>query len=123
MSDSKDKGGKFLLGAALGAVAGAIAGIVMAPKSGEETRKDIKDAGSKAVKSGKEAGCKVFDRFKKKGEKCCEEKENWRKARKENRREKSWGKIRPRKNIPYLYVHALLVYIVLLFLSLLLLFQ
>ena len=35
MSESKDKGGKFLLGAALGAVAGAIAGIVMAPKSGE----------------------------------------------------------------------------------------
>ena len=42
MSDKKEKGGKFFLGAALGAIAGAVAGIVMAPKSGEETRKDIK---------------------------------------------------------------------------------
>lgn len=89
MSDSKDKGGKFLLGAALGAVAGAIAGIVMAPKSGEETRKDIKDAGNKAVKSGKEAGCKVFDRFKKKDEKCCEEKKTEEKPEKKAEEKKA----------------------------------
>ena len=56
MSEKKSNGGKFFLGAALGAIAGAVAGIVMAPKSGEETRKDIKEAGDKAIKDGKEAG-------------------------------------------------------------------
>ena len=41
--------GKFFIGAALGAIAGAVAGIVMAPKSGEETRKDIKELGDKIM--------------------------------------------------------------------------
>ena len=37
-----DKGQKeFLKGAAIGTAAGAIAGILLAPKSGKETRKDI----------------------------------------------------------------------------------
>ena len=35
---------KFWLGAVLGAIAGTVAGIVIAPKSGEETRKDIAEA-------------------------------------------------------------------------------
>ncbi len=48
--DEKSGGAKFWLGAALGVVAGTIAGIVIAPKSGEETRKDIADAGKKAEK-------------------------------------------------------------------------
>ncbi len=67
MSEEKGKGGKFLLGAALGAVAGAIAGIVMAPKSGEETRKDIKNAGDKAIQDSKEGAGKFLSRFKKDG--------------------------------------------------------
>lgn len=33
--------GKFALGAVFGAVAGAIAGVLMAPKSGKETRAEI----------------------------------------------------------------------------------
>ena len=67
MSDKKEKcgGGKFFIGAALGAIAGAVAGIVMAPKSGEETRKDIKEIGDKAIKEGKEAGTKIINKFKK----------------------------------------------------------
>jgi len=68
MSEEKGKGGKFFLGAALGAVAGAIAGIVMAPKSGEETRKDIKNTTDKAIKDGKKGAGKFFDRFKKGGD-------------------------------------------------------
>lgn len=40
---SKSNAGKFALGAALTALAGFIAGILTAPKSGKETRKDIKD--------------------------------------------------------------------------------
>lgn len=35
--------GKFALGALIGAVAGVIAGILTAPKSGKETRADIKE--------------------------------------------------------------------------------
>lgn len=34
-------GGKFLLGGLLAAAAGAIGGLLLAPKSGKETRKDI----------------------------------------------------------------------------------
>jgi gas vesicle protein len=37
------KGKKFGLGVAIGAVAGVIAGLLTAPKSGKETRKDIKN--------------------------------------------------------------------------------
>jgi gas vesicle protein len=33
---------KFALGAAIGAVAGVLAGILTAPKSGKETREDLK---------------------------------------------------------------------------------
>lgn len=42
---TKDKGsaaGKFALGVLIGAAAGAIVGILTAPKSGKETREDIR---------------------------------------------------------------------------------
>lgn len=35
--------GKFALGAIIGAAAGIVAGLLTAPKSGKETRADIKD--------------------------------------------------------------------------------
>lgn len=38
-----------VLGLAIGLAAGYVAGILTAPKSGKETRQDIKDAGDKAV--------------------------------------------------------------------------
>lgn len=38
---------KVALGAAFGAVAGFITGVLMAPKSGKETREDIKDVALK----------------------------------------------------------------------------
>ncbi len=40
--------GKFALGAIIGAIAGGIAGILTAPKSGKETRADLKDKAGKA---------------------------------------------------------------------------
>ena len=61
MSESQGNG-KFFLGAICGAIAGAIAGVVLAPKSGKETREDIKEAGDKAIKSAKETGHKFFGR-------------------------------------------------------------
>ena len=36
------RGNKFVIGLAVGACAGALAGMLLAPKSGEETRKVIK---------------------------------------------------------------------------------
>lgn len=47
MSSEKSKG--LAIGAAIGAVAGVLTGILFAPKSGKETRQDIKDASNKAV--------------------------------------------------------------------------
>jgi gas vesicle protein len=43
------KTGRFALGALLLGVAGYVAGILTAPKSGKETRKDIKDAANQKV--------------------------------------------------------------------------
>lgn len=40
--------GKVFLGTVIGAVAGFAAGILSAPKSGKETRQDIKDATNKS---------------------------------------------------------------------------
>ncbi len=68
MSESKGTG-KFFLGAICGAIAGAIAGVVLAPKSGKETREDIKAAGDKAIKGAKETGHQFFNRDKKEEEK------------------------------------------------------
>lgn len=42
MTKETKGGGKFVLGAAIGAVAGVITGFLTAPKSGKETRADIK---------------------------------------------------------------------------------
>lgn len=66
MSEDKKCGnGKFFLGAVLGAIAGTIAGVVIAPKSGEETRKDLKKAGDQAVDKAKKTGHKWFNHGKK----------------------------------------------------------
>jgi len=42
MSRSIDKLSSFMTGITVGAVAGIVAGILLAPKSGEETRKELK---------------------------------------------------------------------------------
>ena len=47
MSQDKNKG--LALGAAIGAVAGVVTGILFAPKSGKETRQDIKDTAVKVA--------------------------------------------------------------------------
>ncbi len=44
---SKESGKKFALGAVIGVVAGVITGLLTAPKSGKETRRDIKDTAGK----------------------------------------------------------------------------
>ena len=59
---SQDKGvKKNVLAAALGALAGGIAGILFAPKSGKETRGDIKKAVEKATVEIKEKADEVRD--------------------------------------------------------------
>lgn len=45
---SKDSTKKVAIGAALAGVAGYVAGILTAPKSGKETREDVKEAAVKA---------------------------------------------------------------------------
>lgn len=53
---TKDKNKGIAIGAAIGAVAGVVTGILFAPKSGKETRQDIKDTASKlATRFEKEA--------------------------------------------------------------------
>ncbi|MCL2038258.1 YtxH domain-containing protein [Candidatus Saccharibacteria bacterium] len=42
MSKKKSSAGKFAIGAAVGAVVGVVAGLLTAPKSGKETRADVK---------------------------------------------------------------------------------
>ncbi len=56
--------GKFALGALVGMAAGVVAGILTAPKSGKETRADIKNK-AEAVKA--DASAKADD-LRKKGE-------------------------------------------------------
>lgn len=69
MSECKDcncnGGGKFILGALLGTVVGAIAGVLMAPKSGKETRQSIAAGAKKAGSKAKAAGAKIAKRGKK----------------------------------------------------------
>ena len=43
-----DKGANFAIGVLLGVIGGAIVGLIFAPKKGEETVKDIKNAVSSA---------------------------------------------------------------------------
>lgn len=65
MSEKKESGnGKFVLGAIFGAIAGTVAGVVLAPKSGEETRKDIKSVSDKYLGEAKRKGSKWFKRGK-----------------------------------------------------------
>lgn len=45
---AKDTGKKVAIGALLAGLVGFIAGVLTAPKSGKETRQDIKNAGAKA---------------------------------------------------------------------------
>lgn len=56
---------KFWLGAVLGAIAGTVAGIVIAPKSGEETRKDIVNVSKKTSAKARSRWNKIFKRDKK----------------------------------------------------------
>jgi len=51
MSKDSDKGKKIAIGAAVGAAAGFVAGILLAPKSGKETRADLKNGATKAAKA------------------------------------------------------------------------
>lgn len=48
-------GGKFIIGATIGALAGAVAGLLLAPKSGKETRKIIGETAKDYAEKGKEA--------------------------------------------------------------------
>ncbi|MCL2173698.1 YtxH domain-containing protein [Candidatus Saccharibacteria bacterium] len=53
MSKAKS-GGKFFLGAIFGGAVGAIAGLLSAPKSGKETREDIKKKAGEVKKTADE---------------------------------------------------------------------
>ena len=56
----KNVAGKVAAGVAIGALAGAAAGVLLAPKSGKETREDIK----KFAKDTKEKGLELFEQAK-----------------------------------------------------------
>ena len=60
--------GKFALGALFGAVAGFVAGVLTAPKSGKETRADIKNAANKTKDVVAEEAGKFKDTATRKGE-------------------------------------------------------
>lgn len=49
----------------LGALVGAAAGILLAPKSGKETRNDIKKGGKKAYRKARATGAKTVSQAKK----------------------------------------------------------
>ena len=57
--------GKFVLGAAIGAAAGVVAGLLTAPKSGKETRADLK----KKARELKQDATTKGDELRVKGEK------------------------------------------------------
>jgi len=65
---SEGSNGKFVIGAALGVLAGAVAGILLAPRSGKETRKivanktkEYKESGTKFVAKEADAAKKVIE--------------------------------------------------------------
>ncbi|MBP6962552.1 YtxH domain-containing protein [Candidatus Saccharibacteria bacterium] len=58
--DKQEKKG-LALGAVFGAIAGVVAGILFAPKSGKETRKDIKVATVKTINKAKEEAEKLHE--------------------------------------------------------------
>ena len=57
---NKNVAGKVAAGVAIGALAGAAAGVLLAPKSGKETREDIK----KFAKDTKEKGLELYEQAK-----------------------------------------------------------
>ncbi len=63
-----DQTGSFIKGALVGAIAGAVAGVLLAPKAGHETRKDIEKLAKQwAEKAGdiyEEAMTKINDKVK-----------------------------------------------------------
>ena len=68
---AKNNGGKFALGALIAGAVGYVAGILTAPKSGKETRADlkrkateIKDEASKRVNSAKNEAAKKGNELK-----------------------------------------------------------
>jgi gas vesicle protein len=50
MTQESDKAKKIAVGAVVGAAAGFVAGVLLAPKSGKETREDLKNGSKKVVK-------------------------------------------------------------------------
>ena len=58
--DKKEKKG-LAIGAVFGAIVGVVAGILFAPKSGKETRKDIKTATDKTLNKAKEEAEKLHE--------------------------------------------------------------
>ena len=52
--DKHDKSKGLAIGAAIGAVAGVVTGILFAPKSGKETRRDIKESATSATEKVQE---------------------------------------------------------------------
>ncbi|MCL2451671.1 YtxH domain-containing protein [Candidatus Saccharibacteria bacterium] len=75
MSRGKSSGGKFFLGAVIGGAIGAVAGLLSAPKSGKETRADLKKKADEAkefagekTKEAKKAARKVVKKAKKAGQ-------------------------------------------------------
>ena len=63
------KDNKFFLGIILGAVAGVAAGVFLAPKSGKETREDIKKQSKEALKNTKKISKKAYLGAKNEGQK------------------------------------------------------
>lgn len=51
MTKDESKGKKIAIGAAVGAAAGFVAGVLLAPKSGKDTRDDLKKGAHDAVKA------------------------------------------------------------------------
>ncbi len=47
MDECRNRGSRFVVGFLVGGIVGALTGILLAPKSGKELRKDIKDVASK----------------------------------------------------------------------------
>lgn len=73
-------GKKFAIGAIIGAVAGVVAGVLTAPKSGKETRADIKSKATELKDKAETKASQVADdvkstaeEYKEKGERAIED--------------------------------------------------
>lgn len=67
-SSTKSKLGAGAIGVGIGALIGVVAGVLTAPKSGKETREDIKQKSGELKDKAVESGKKVKDKFDKKVE-------------------------------------------------------